>query len=659
MLYEPLTGRKLNMILMTALNALRGWLRGCSYKSFIRSDYFILLSLALAYIIIVSGLAVRGHYSFYTNAWDLGIYAQALYSTLNHGRLLYYTAELAGNPSGSLFGIHFMLFLLFLTPVYAIYQNPITLLILRPLAISMGLIPLYWIMRGNGITRKLIILLSAAYLVYPPTLTPIFNFDILSFLPALFLFALHYFRKGDYLKSYLFMVLALTVNEFVSLIVAATSIYVLLVDWRGNLRALKGGRINKNMVFSAILLFTGISWFILACSIITYFNPLALKTKWEWGELGGGPAEIILNILANPLKALGILFNDGQRKFLYIVSLFGPLAFIPFLEPFALIMAMPWLAASLLSINPLYYSIESQYPAFVSPFIFVAAIDGIKKLMRFNVNITGRIAVMMALMLLFSSLLIPPGIQSGIFEPDGKREAIWLALREIPPNASVSIMPDVYPHVCNRLEAYPYFVEGVDYVLINVYSWWYDVILPRPAHTATRWCDVEVGDDYGIVLNMNGVILYKRGYNGEVKFSGVKFSYGIHDVTDSAGKIISIRNGTTVINVLAHKPTNQSTLFFRTSSRYLPSGKYNVTMRLMKPPSASDMLIRVEVRTRPGEVKILVKEFSGEHLPPYEWRDLGFSFSIKRPMPIEIAVYAYSSEEIYFHNLSIVQVSGA
>ncbi|MEM2322460.1 MAG: DUF2079 domain-containing protein, partial [Candidatus Bathyarchaeia archaeon] len=113
------------MILMK-LNWLRRRLSIRSCKPIVRSDYFILFVMATVHTAIVSSLAIRGHYSFYTNAWDLGIYAQALYSTLNHGRLLYYSAELAGNPSGSLFGIHFTPFLLLLVPVYALYQNPIT-----------------------------------------------------------------------------------------------------------------------------------------------------------------------------------------------------------------------------------------------------------------------------------------------------------------------------------------------------------------------------------------------------------------------------------------------------------------------------------------------------------------------------------------------------
>ncbi len=626
-------------------------LRKFGVKSWTCSDYFLPFIIALTYIFIVSGLAIMSHYSFFTNAWDLGIYAQALYSTLNYWKPLYYTVEAVGNPSRSLFGIHFSPFLLLLVPVYAIYQSPITLLALRPIAISLGLIPLCQILRENGIAgRRFLIFFTIIYLIYPPMLVPISNFDLLAFLPALFLFALHYLRRGNYVRSYVFILLALMINEFVSLIVATTAIYVLLIGWRGILKDLKLKKINGKMLFSITLLFTGFSWFFLASAVITYFNPLALRTKWEWGELGSGPWEIAFTVLTNPVKVLNALFNDGQKKFLYIVALLGPLAFIPLLEPSALVMAIPWLAASLLSINPLYYSIETQYPAFVSPFIFLSAIDGVKRLMNFNAGITKRVFTMMVITLFLSTLLIPSGIHLKFSESN---DAVWLALSEIPPNASASIMPDIYPHVCNRLEVYPYFVEGVEYVLVNIYSWWYDATLPRPAHVATRWCDAQISDNYGIVLNIRGIVLYKRAYNGPVKyFGGVNFNYGVYDIIDSSGEIIST-------DILVHKAGNPSPLFFRTPTRYLPPGDYNVTARFKASSFILGRAVRFEVRTKPGEIKVFAAEFTGANLLAGEWRNLSFSFSIKKPMPIEVAIYVSNSTDIYFQNLNVLQISGA
>jgi uncharacterized membrane protein len=622
-------------------------------KSIKGSDYFILFIMVLIYVTVISSLAIMSHYSFYTNAWDLGIYAQALYSTLNHGKLLYYSVEAIGNPQRSLFGIHFVPFLFFLVPVYALYQSPITLLILRPIAISMGLIPLYWIMCESKISsRGLKIVLAAIYLIYPPMLGSISNFDVLSFLPALFLFALHYLRKGDNLRAYIFIILALMVNEFVSLIVVAAAFYTLLLNRKGVLNGLRCKKIDKNMFFSMLLLSTGILWFTLACTVITHFNPAALQTKWEWGKLGSSPSEIILNILTNPIKALNAFFNDGQRKFLYIFALLGPLAFTSLFEPLALVMAIPWLAASLISINPLYYSIQTQYPAFVAPFIFISAIDGLKKLMSFNARVMKRTASVMVVVLLISTLLIP----FENFRFSKSSDAIWLALKDIPSDASISVMPDIYPHVCNRLEVYPYFVEGVDYVLININSWWYDVTLPRPAHTAPRWCEINISNNYGITLNMDGIILYERGYNGSIKyFRSLSFRYSVYDMADSFGDITQVMDGSTIVNVLIHKAGSLSPLLFRTPFRYFPPGNYNVTVRLK---ASSIENIKFEIRTKPGEIMVFGEELSVSNLPNNEWKDLSFSFAIKKPLPLEFVAYVGNSTDVYFQFLNVLQVSG-
>ena len=631
---------------------------GENVRKIVSSDRFILFMLAVIYVSLASYFGVISHYTFSTNAWDLGIYAQALYTTLNYGKILYYTVEAIGNPSRSLFGIHFSPFLFLILPIYAIYQNPVTLLILRQVAISMGLIPLYLILRESGIKSKaLTIFLATAYLVYPPMMIPVSNFDVSSFLPSLFLFALHYIRKQRYLRAYPFIILALMVNEFVPFIIAAMAFYCLILDWRKNYEKIKCGKITKNILFALSLLALSGAWFLLASKVITYFNPSALETKWEWGDLGSSPGEIIVNSLSNPVKAIMRVFNDGERKFLYLIALLGPLAFIPLLDPTALIMALPWLAASFLSINPLYYSILTQYPAFVSAFVFLSAVDGIKRLKNINMNILKRIVLAMSITLLISTLLIPSNIQ---IKYGGKRGAIYqLALSEIPPNASISVMPEIFPHVCNRLEVYPYFNESVEYVLIDVYSWWYDVYLPRPTHLAPRWCDAKIGEEYGIILNMDGVILYKKGYGGPVKnFSGVSFTYTVDNVSEYFGKAFLVQEGEVFGRILVHEAGSNAPLLFKTPRKILPPGIYNVTTFLKVSSAISEDLITFEVREVPGDIELLVKRFSGESLLDNAWKPLSFSFTLKKPALIEIAAYVDNSTDIYFQSLRIVQVSG-
>ena len=627
-------------------------------KTIIKSDYFILFLIALIYIIIVSSVAIARHYAFHTNAWDLSIYSQSLYSTLNHGKLLYYTSELPGNPSGSLFGIHFSPFLFLLVPIYALYQNPVTLLILRPIAISLGLIPLYWILRDQQPNRRLLIFFIAIiYVIYPPINAPVSNFDVEVFLPALFLFSIYYLRKGKLLNAYVFVLLALMVNEFVPLIILSMAVYFSLWHRKDIITGLRSKKITKNVVFAILLLVTAVLWFMLSGAVISHFNPNALSTKWEWGELGNSPGEIVTNALTNPAKTISILFSDGQSKFLYITSLFGPLMFLSFLDPLMLIMTLPWFAASLLSINPLYYAIGTQYPAFVSAFIFVAAINGLKKLGAIgNSDMLKKIGFLMAVTLLISILLLPTG---GDFSASQSDEVKWIALNEIPPTASVSVMPEIHPHLSNRLEVYPYFNNSVDYVLVNIYSWWYTVELPRPAHVAPRWCEAEIGDEYGIVVNADGILLYKKGYTGAVKyFEGVDFTYTHSNVQIATGSLI--QDDATGESVLVHKAaTDAMPLFFKVPEKILPPGEYNVTVLLKVSNITADELITLDTLKEPEQSKLVTKTIRGSDFElAGTWQAFTLNFSLEQSTFIEITADVTDSTDVYFYSMNVVQVSG-
>lgn len=630
-------------------------------RRIVDSDYFMLFIVAVSYVILVSNLALSRHRAFFTNTWDLGIYSQALFSTLNHGKLLYYTAELPGNPSGSLFGIHFSPFLFLLVPIYALYQNPLTLLILRPIAISLGLIPLYWILKEKQLdNRVLILLLAIVYLVYPSMLVPFWNFDVEAFLPALFLFSTHYMMKKRLLHSYFFVVLALMVNEFVPLIVMSMAVYFFILHWEEIFEGLRQMKLTKNAIFSIILLMSGVLWFILAGRVITYFNPTALSTKWEWGEFGTSPGEIVLNLLTHPIKAVEVLFNDGQGKLIYVVSLLGPLAFLSLLDPLTMIMTIPWLAASLLSINPQYYSIEAQYPGFVSAFIFVSSINGTKKI----INIFGRKATRNVILSIFLILIITISLlpEGGYFKEIKADEELKFAVKKIPADASASVMPEVFPHLSNRLDIYPYFKSGVEYVLVDTYSWWYNTSLPRPAHTAPRWSDAEIGDEYGIVLNANGVVLYNKDYEGPLFFEGVNFVYTCNDVVSASGDIyqddVMIGSSNIRADVLLHKKTDPSTLFFKIPQKALPPGIYKITIMLKTPSTRLGELGTLEIMRKPKDIEILTQKIYGSGKLG-KWQTYNILFLTKNPAFVEIAMYISNSTDLYFYSMNIVQVSGS
>ncbi|HJX23327.1 MAG TPA: hypothetical protein VJ574_02825, partial [Candidatus Bathyarchaeia archaeon] len=248
-------------------------------------------------------------------------------------------------------------------------------------------------------------------------------------------------------------------------------------------------------------------------------------------------------------------------------------------------------------------------------------------------------------------------------EPRKSDRVVVSALNEIPSNASVSVMPEFFPHICNRLDAYPYFKQGVDYVLIDVYSWWYTATLPRPADSAPKWSAANVSVDYGIMINSNGILLYKRGYKGPVVFEGVSGEYGGHDVTVATGGFsrdnITIGNSIVTVDVLLHGTADNGPLFFYTSPTVFPPGIYNVTALMRASSVTSAEVVSFLVTEEPEHAEIHSERINGTAFTPQgAWGNLMFSFALEKPAPIMISVYVSNSTQVYFYSMKYSQVSG-
>ena len=440
------------------------------------------------------------------------------------------------------------------------------------------------------------------------------------------------------------------------------ALYFFLLHRKNIITGLLSKKVSKNTIFAILLLATSVIWFMSSSAVISHFNPNALSTKWEWGEFGNSPGEIVTNVVTNPGKTITALLNDGQSKFLYITSLFGPLMFLSFLDPLTLIMTLPWLGASLLSINPLYYAIGTQYPAFVSPFIFVATINGIKKLGEIsNKNVIKKIGYLMVVTLAISILLFPA---AGDFEGRSSDDVTWRSLKEIPSTASVSVMPDVHPHLCNRLEVYPYFQQGVDYVLLDIYNWWYTVELPRPAHVAPRWCDADIGDEYEIIINAKGVLLYQKGYTGSLKyFEGVETTYKHGDVQIATGKVVqddvNLEGSVTKTDILVHNATDPTPLFFTVPEKVLPPGTYNITVLLKTSEHTRSEVMTLTALKAPEQSTVSTKTIRGNDFRRTNtWQIFMLSFTLEQPTYIEIIAEVTHSADVSFYSINVLQITG-
>src|SRR5579875_3615093 len=143
-----------------------------------------------AYTITVGALSVYRYYTGQTNAWDLGIFQQALYSFAFHARLFYYTPEI----------------------FFRLLPYAQALLFLQSFVTAIAIVPLRQICAFAGFKNK--DLISFLYLVNPLTIfSNLFDFHLEAFMPLFFLFLVLSLLNEDVLRTIVFSFATFSVYE--------------------------------------------------------------------------------------------------------------------------------------------------------------------------------------------------------------------------------------------------------------------------------------------------------------------------------------------------------------------------------------------------------------------------------------------------------------
>jgi uncharacterized membrane protein len=479
----------------------------------------------LIYTVCLSMAEIITYYSFQTYTWDLGIFNQALWSTL-HGRFLYYTTEPFYTSTGCFLGTHFGPIILLVLPVYAMYPKPEGLLVMSTFIVAIGALPAYDLANFFLKNEKTAAILAIFYLLYPPLQgVTLSGFSLEPFAVTLFLFIVLYMVRNNFRELALAVTLGLITHEASSVVIAFIALYGMLYH-----KSIE----NRGFLASVIILIVSIAYFFAAQKLRIFFGWTGIPSLWnEWGIVGAASSvDLPLKIATNPIGAWEALTYDGVTKISYLLLLFLPTLFLPFLGLKGLIPAIPYLCISLLSSYALYYNIEGHYGAFVVPFIFVALIHGIDKLQknnryRISVSKIAKILFLVCLILLATFLpLVYPAFEN--YKTSYEHNTIvHKFISSIPQNASVLTQSNLFPHLSNRPDAYtippPMWGEqyrqvdkemllnlnesGVDYVLLDFKS------SPHYATTAelikSDFIDPNSAK-YELLDEEDGVMLYKR-----------------------------------------------------------------------------------------------------------------------------------------------------
>jgi uncharacterized membrane protein len=479
-----------------------------------RAGLAVAACLSLAYIAFMSVLTVARHNAFMTHSFDLGIHDQVVYNVLHSGYLR--STQHGADPINYL-REHFSPILYLLAPIYALYQDARTLLVLQSILLGLGAIPVYLLAQRKTANTSLALAFSASFLLLP-ALHGVNTFDFHQIVPAtvLILFCLYFLETGRTVPFLIALGLALLTKEEVALTAAAIGLYVFLAKRRYGLGAA--------IMALSLIYFVAVVGFIMpalggAAQVNRFSGIMAPGST--------GLAGVFKTLLTNPWYVVPFIVTN-PAKLLYLFQLLVPVLFLPLLGGITWLVVAPPLALALLSSAETQYTIGFHYPATVVPGIFFMAIFGS---LRLNPERCRRPALALAVLVASLAMNYEYGQIlgknfSGIPQPTPHQVAAGDLIRAIPAGASVSAMGDLVPHLSSRRDIYLFpIVNAADYVFLDT------------DHTASFWPFIErsgrdqaqvavapylLSGDYGLAQAHDGYLLLKKGADTARNMDGLR-----------------------------------------------------------------------------------------------------------------------------------------
>ncbi len=315
----------------------------------------------------------RGQDAYLTNAEDMGIMDQAIWSTL-HGQVLHQTVcnilsdTNCYGPQGLMrFAIHVEPILFPLSLLYIFWPDPKTLLVVQTLVVAIGAYPAFWLARLRLRNELAAAAIALLYLLYPAQQAALVDdFHAVTFTAALLLFVFYFLYTRRTWGLFICAILAMACKEEIPLIVVGIGIWSIVFQrrWRSGLA----------------LTVLALAWAVVALVVLPrLYSPTgqALLAS-RYSELGDSPAAAVRSLVLHPIETLKQNVFEPERLF-YLRALVVPAGLLPLLSPWILILSLPSLAINLLSSNEQMHSGLAfyHYDAEIVPVLIFATIETI------------------------------------------------------------------------------------------------------------------------------------------------------------------------------------------------------------------------------------------------------------------------------------------
>jgi len=409
----------------------------------------VALGTGAVYFVAYSTLSVLRHRSYHSLGFDLGLFDQIFWNTVQ-GRPFESTMSQALPMPHSLLGDHFSPGLLVLAPFYAAYPHPETLLVLQTLALASGAWPVYLLARlklGGAYPLAWVV---AYFLFLPLAFINLFDFHEVALAVTPIGFALYFLEKGQ--RRWFLISLAITflIKEEMPLIGVGFGAYALLGkrDWKLGLAVVAGSAV----AFIAVIQYA-----------IPYFGSGRSYPyiSDRYAQVGGSPLGILRTLATHPLRIARAVIQP--KKVYFLLGIFGPVIGLSWLAGWASLLVLPTLGYLLLSGYEPQYSFSAQYSAPLIPLVIGTAILGMARL-RESARKPLAIAVLTSSVLFswaYGDLPFSRKFDYSQFQTDARYAAFVHQVDAIPPDASVSAENGFPSHLSERRYIYDYHFEGV------------------------------------------------------------------------------------------------------------------------------------------------------------------------------------------------------
>jgi uncharacterized membrane protein len=515
--------------------------------------YYLLSSLAVVYVSMLSYYSIIRHINLNSGIDCLGFYSQVvwLFSNLE--------VPFSSFQGRNIFADHMTPILIFFSPFYKIYSDPVILLVLQSVLLSSGVFPIYWLAKDKLDSNYLTISLCIGYLLYPALqFANLYEFHPVNIATPLLLFIFYFLHKRLYFRYYIFLILTLLCREDVVPIIFFLGIYIFFYE--------------KKRKIGVITTLLSVSWFYFAYWIFLPYITSGEYSKLDTGSfglyshLGSSLGEILSTIVFHPvfiLKKILIIEKLG-----YIVLLILPLCFLSLFHPPTFLIGFSMIMGNMLSRGSYMSTIRLFYTATITPLIFISCIYALQFLLykqNFIMNFVKKVYPIRTisrsgLVFAFSSVILFASITSSIlYGPlpysSDPYAAEFLVMKEgvdsakemfklIPPNASISASNNLGAHLSIRKNAYtfPYPPQKEpEYVMVN---------LAKPYRRSKSVSREEFNKslreflfqrNFGVLHSKEGYTLFKKDYKDKLGIKKIAFA------TDSPDQIVNIKMNNDII----------------------------------------------------------------------------------------------------------------